>query len=160
MPDDEITAILREYIQDYKCHVFDIPRLSMEKMRQFRSDFRVVAEYFVNAYTNPNYIADDIVITHVDEFLKLMQVLTGDNRYEEVAQELTGEEKEGVRMCNVLDAREAKGEARGRAEGRAEGKIWMLVQLTKDGIITMHTAAEKANMSEEEFKEIMETMTL
>lgn len=148
LPDDEITAVLREYIQDYKCHVFDIPRLSMETVRQFRSDFRVVAEYFVNAYTNPDYIADDVVIKHVDEFLKLMQVLTGDNRYEEVAQELTGEKKEGVRMCNVLDAREARGEAR--------GKLCMLVQLVKDGTITMHTAAEKANMSEEEFKEIME----
>ena len=124
----------------------------MEKVRQFRSDFRVVPEYFVNAYTNPNYIADDIVITHVDEFLKLMQVLTGDNRYEEVAQTLTGEEKQKVRMCNALDAREAR--------GREEGKIWMLVKLTKDGMITVQTAAEEANMSEEEFKEIMETMIL
>ena len=97
-------------------------------------------------------------------FLKLMQVLTGDNRYEEVAQTLAGEKKEVVTMCNVLDAREARGEARGEsrgeARGREEGKLWMLVKLTKDGTITMHTAAEEANMSEEEFKKIMETMIL
>ena len=48
-----------------------------------------------------------------------MRVLTGDNRYEEIAQSLTTERKEGVTMCNVLDAREARGEARGKAEGEA-----------------------------------------
>lgn len=112
LPEDEVSTILQEYIQDYRAHVFDIPRLTMEDVKKFRSDFRIVAEYFVNAYTNPMYIPEDITITHVDEFLKLMQVLTGDNRYEEIATVMMKKEGETT-MCNVLDAREARGEERG-----------------------------------------------
>ncbi|MBO5351763.1 MAG: Rpn family recombination-promoting nuclease/putative transposase [Lachnospiraceae bacterium] len=161
LPEDEVTEVLKDYIQDYKAHIFDIPRMSMETVRLFQSDFRIVAEHFVNAYTNPDYVPEDITITHVDEFLKLMKVLTGDNRYEEVARSLTESEKEeGVKMCNVLDAREARGREEGRAEGRAEGRteggLIMLITLVKDGTITIHAAAEKAKMSEEEFAKLME----
>ena len=88
-------------------------QMKPEELNRFHSDFRIVAEYFINAYTNAEYTPDDAVITHVDEFLKLMQVLTGDNRYEEIARSFVGIKKEGgIKMCNVLDAREARGEAR------------------------------------------------
>lgn len=100
------------YIQDYKIHVFDIPRLPKEIRDKFQSDFKVVAEYFANAYTNPEYKPEPRVIRHVDEFLKLMKVLTGDHRYETIM--FSKEEKEeGIDVCKVLDYREA----RGRAEG-------------------------------------------
>ena len=69
---------------------------------------RIVADYFVNAYSNPDYEPDPLVITHVDEFLKLMKVLTGDNRYKAISFS-EQEKKEGVRMCKVLDAREKRG---------------------------------------------------
>ena len=78
----------------------------------FRSDFRIVAEYFTNAYVNPDYEPAPAVITHVDELLKLMQVLTGDNRYATISF-TEKEKKEGVGMCKVLDAREKRGEKRG-----------------------------------------------
>lgn len=117
LPDDEITAVLKDYIQDYKIHVMDIPRLSMDTVRLFQSDFRVVAEYFVNAYTNPDYVPDNVVITHIDEFFKLMKVLTGDDRYEEIPQSFTEKEKEsGITMRNILDAREEMGRTKILAE--------------------------------------------
>ena len=51
---------------------------------------------------------------------------------------------------------EAKGEAKGRAKGRAEGKIegilMTLVELVKDGILTLSEAAKRAHMSVEEFE--------
>ena len=59
---------------------------------------------------------DEAVITHVDELLKLMRVLTGDNRYETISF-TEQEQKEGVRMCKVLDARERRGEERGEKRG-------------------------------------------
>ena len=96
--------------------MFDIPRLSPETVKQFKSDFRIVADYFVNAYNNPYYVPDEAVITHVDELLKLMRVLTGDNRYETISF-TEQEQKEGVRMCKVLDARERRGEERGEKRG-------------------------------------------
>ena len=110
---------MQSYITDYKVNLFDIPRLSPEIVGQFRSDFRIVADYFVNAYQNPDYETDPAVIIHVDEFLKLMRVLTGDNRYELIS--FTGQEKkEGVRMCKVLDAREKRGEKRGIQQGASQ----------------------------------------
>ena len=120
LPENEITDVLKHYIQDYKIHVFDIPRLKPEEVKRFKSDFRIVAEHFTHAYTDEAYVPEEAVITHVDEFLKLMKVLTGDNRYEEVARTLTEEEKEdGLMSCRVLDYREARGEARGITLGEA-----------------------------------------
>ena len=113
--------ILDEYVNDYRCHVFDIPRLSMETVQQFQSDFRVVAEYFVNAYTNPEYEPEKKIIQHVDEFLKLMSVLTGDTQYETIAKNEDFQEAKkrgGITMCNVLEYRAAEGEAKGRIEER------------------------------------------
>ena len=48
---------------------------------------------------DPDYIPNDpMEIEHVDEFLKLMAVLTGDNRYVDIVK-LDG--KEIVNMCDV-----------------------------------------------------------
>ena len=62
-----------------------------------------------------DYILDDPTeIQHVDEALKLLTVMTGDNRYEKILFD-----KEGVTsMCDVAE----RLENRGRAEGRAEGE--------------------------------------
>ena len=120
LPEDDVTKTLLPYITDYKVNLFDIPRLSQETVQQFQSDFRLVADYFINAYHNPDYVPDETVITHVDEFLKLMRVLTGDNRYEEISF-TEQEQKEGVRMCKVLDAREKRGEKRGLEQGLKQG---------------------------------------
>ena len=77
-------------------------------------------DYFVNAYNNPAYVPDSAVITHVDEFLKLMRVLTGDNRYENISY-TEQEKKDGIKMCKVLDFREARGEKRGIEQGIKQG---------------------------------------
>lgn len=128
LPEDRIASVLKDYIQDYKIHVFDIPRLTEEEVGRFRSDFRIVAEYFTHIYTDTEYVPEDAIITHVDEFLKLMKVLTGDNRYEEIARSVTVEEKEdGIMACRLLDAREARGEARGITLG--ETRMGNLVNL-------------------------------
>ena len=49
----------------------------------FQSDFRIVADYFTKVYTEKKYVPDDTVIEHVDEFLKLMKVLTEDKEERE-----------------------------------------------------------------------------
>ncbi len=78
----EIMDVLNQYIQDYQVHVFDIPRLSKGQVQLFRSDFKIVADFFTKVYNNSDYVPDDAVIKHVDEFLKLMKVLTGDRRFD------------------------------------------------------------------------------
>lgn len=84
----------------------------------FKSDFGVVARFFVNKRRDPEHAADDkTIVKHVDEVLKLLSVMTGDRRYEEILArpELT----KGVSsMCNVAQILENKGIEKGRAEGR------------------------------------------
>ena len=53
----------------------------------FRSDFKVVANFFVQKRKHKDYIPDDPTeIKHVDEVLKLLQVMTGDERYQTIFQ--------------------------------------------------------------------------
>ena len=129
--------VVDEYVNDYKCHIFDIPRLSMETVKQFQSDFRVVAEYFVDTYTNPAYEPEEKVIRHVDEFLKLMSVLTGDSQYETMTTSKDFQKVKkngGITMCNVLEYHKAEGKAEGRAEGKAEERNSLIIQMYKEGL--------------------------
>ena len=161
--EDEITEVLKEYIQDYRVHVFDIPRLTKEQVQLFRSDFKVVADYYTNVYNDSVYVPDDTVIAHVNEFLKLMKVLTGDKRFEEIAHAVIGTEKGEIRMCRILDEREARGEARGFErgleqgieQGIEQGKVKTLVFLVKDGVISKEIAVEKSGMTKEEFEKLL-----
>ena len=76
--------------------------------------------------------------------------------------------EENVDMCEAIqgirdDARaegeakgRAEGEAKGRAEGEAKGKVEgflrAMIELVKDGILTVPDAARRANMTEAEFE--------
>ncbi len=109
---------LYEYVNDFKIHVFEIAWLSEEEISRFTSDFRIVANFFVNKRKNTDYIPDDpMEIDHVDEILKLLSVMTGDNRYEQI---LAAPEKGQVKnMCDVAERLEKIGIAKGMAEGMA-----------------------------------------
>lgn len=48
-----------------------------------------------------------------------------------------------------------RGRAEGLEEGRSEGVFETLCTLVKDGILTVKDAAERAGISEEDFKEKM-----
>lgn len=155
LPYNEATELLWDYISDYRINVFDIPRLSCETVALFKSDFRIVAEYFINTYHNPQYIPSNIVIKHVDEFLKLMKVLTGDERYLNNSKNNSLlNYKEGVRMCNVLDYREAKGKKEGIIEGKIEGKIEAAEILASEGFLTLEEALNKLGISMNEYNQV------
>ena len=83
-------------------------------MKQFRSDFRYVADYLVQKRMTNDYKPSADLLQHVDETLKLMSVLTDDRRFEEVIQELPG--KGGTSMCTVLDKVENKGKLEGMTQ--------------------------------------------
>ena len=83
----------------------------------------------------------------LDELLMLMSAMTKDDRFEETINELS--RKESVTMCEVLDKVEAR--------GRKEGVIIVLISLVKDGILSISEAAKRADMSEESFKEYLES---
>ena len=126
-----VPEVMQPYFQDYGINVFNIPYLSDEQVGMFQSDFKIVADYFVQMRSDPeHYKPSQQTITHVDAILKLMSVLTGDSRYEEAVNSLKGK-KGGVTMCNAMESAELKGRAKGRAEGRAEGRIDAIQRLIK-----------------------------
>lgn len=104
-----------------KINVFDIKDLTRKQVDMFRSDFYILADYFYKIYHDKEYIPDDRTIEHVDEVFKMMSVLTGDNRFENVVNEIPEESRKDLHMCEVLDKIEARGEARGIGIGEARG---------------------------------------
>ena len=130
----EVPQCLDSYVNDYQMHVFEVAWLTEEQISHFRSDFKVVANFFVQKRKNKDYIPDDPTeIRYVDEVLKLLQVMTGDKRYEEIFRK-----KKGVRsMCDVAERLEKmgieKGIEIGRSEGEIKGKILVYKNLCKEG---------------------------
>ena len=119
--DDKIPDALKPYVKDYELNIFDIAFLSEEKVKMFKSDFGIVADYLYQMRTNGNYTPSDQTIIHVREVLNFMSAVTDDVRFEETADAvLEGDEPKN--MCTVLDKIENKGRQEGRLEGRLEGK--------------------------------------
>lgn len=136
---------LRPYVNDYKIHVFEIAYLSDEQVKMFKSDFRIIADYFVQMRKNKDYIPSKDEIRHVDELLKLMAVLTNDDRYVKV--QTKGREKVKS-MCIAMD----KAENRGILKGRIEGKIEAYAETG----FTVEEIALKVGVSKEEVTRILE----
>ena len=137
---------LDKYVNDYKIHVFEIAYLTPEQVEMFQSDFKIVADYFVQMRTNKEYEPSQEVMKHVDAVLKLMSVLTQDDRFEEMQNGAQGEVKT---MCEVLDRAIDKGRIEGRIEGRNEGRI----EGRAEGIQAMIESCHELGVSVEAVKE-------
>ena len=81
----------------------------------------------LNKRKNKDYIPDDkTTIKHVDEILKFLSVMTGDNRYEEILSD-----KEGVsNMCDVAQRLEDRGIEKGIKEGISLGGNQMIYSMS------------------------------
>ena len=103
---------------------------------------------------------------HVDrDTYNVLRVLL---KAEKQMDEIKNQEKEEVDMCQALqeifdDGRNEgfmQGHELGISEGHklgfSEGQQKLLVELVRDGVLSMRQAAEKAGKSEEEFKELIQ----
>ena len=110
---------LDAYVNDYKIHVIEVAWLTDEQLAKFKSDFGIVANFFVQKRKNQLYRPDDSrEIQHIDAVLKMLSVVTGDKEYEsrlyvdqknkevrnmcEVAQNLI---REGKELAKIEDAK-------------------------------------------------------
>lgn len=112
---------IKEYMNDYKIHVFEIAHLTDEQVDLFTSDFRIVADYFVQMQKNKNYKPSRQTIRHVDELMKFMTAMTGDHRFAETAETIKKKEEGGISMCEVLDRIEQRGIEKGMEKGIEKG---------------------------------------
>ena len=132
---------MENYVNDYKIHIFEVAYLTEEQVKLFKSDFRIVADYFVQKRKNKKYIPGRKTIRHVDAVLKFMSVMTGDRRFLEVQK---GKKSGGDQtMCEILDQIENRGIQKGMEIMRAE----------KDEVIAQNKAViaqNKAMLAEKE----------
>ena len=92
-----------------------------EQVASFQSDFRYVAEFFVQNRLEKEgkqsrYQYSLKHIRHVHEFMDLMNALTGSRNFDTLEKIIEEGEKET--METVFERREARGEARGEVKGR------------------------------------------
>lgn len=142
----------KKYVSDYQINLFEIAYLTDEQLDMFESDFRIVADYFVQMRKNGEYHPEPRPIRHVRETLHMLSALTGDSRFEEV----NNEGQEGVRtMCEVLDRAEKRGEQRGLEQGIKQGVEQMILRMYKNGY-SIKQIARVAEMSKESIKKMIE----
>ena len=103
----------------------------------------------ISGYEGASYRGqyDKTTIKHVDEILKFLSVMTGDNRYQEILSD-----KEGVsNMCDVAQRLEDRGIEKGLQKGREEGNR-MIYSLVEDESISMEKGAQKLGVSVEKLR--------
>ena len=149
----DIPEELKKFVPDYKMNLFEIAYLKDEQVKLFKSDFKLVADYFVQMRKTGKYVPPTDRIIHVQEMLSLMSALTNDNRFVDIYDEVKG--KERVNMCTVLDEIEEKGIEKGMEKGiekgREEGRIEILYSLVHDGVIDAKEATKRAGKSVKAF---------
>ena len=121
-----VPELFRPYVTDAKINLFEIAWLSKEQVNLFQSDFRVVADYFVQMRENRDYKPSEEKLAHIQEVLQLLNVMDRDHRFEQKQNEAAENRKEAETMSEwlsrVINESEAKGRAEGEAKGRAEGE--------------------------------------
>ena len=120
------------YVNDYKINLFQIAYLTHEQVELFQSDFKVVADYFVQKRENGDYVPSSQELKHVQETLQLLSIMTNDHRFEEAYNTNTDGRKGDARnMCEVLDKVENRGIAKGKVEGKLEGENLLALLMKK-----------------------------
>ena len=122
---------LKEYINDYKINVFNIAYLSEEQVNMFTSDFKIVADYFVQKRKDGKYKPSSDVIRHVDAILKFMAVFTGDQRYFNKAMQKRMQTGGCRTMDKILDDYINRGRKEGIKQGIDRGRKDVIRSLCK-----------------------------
>ena len=110
---------LNPYVSDYKVNLFQVAWLSDEQVKLFQSDFKVVADYFVQKRKNNSYTPTKTEIKHVEAVLQLLSIMEHDDRFAEAIYNEDGVKVKN--MCDVLDIAEQRGEKRGEIRGEMRG---------------------------------------
>lgn len=115
----ELPEETMRYIDDAKLYIYDMRNLPKDARQRFHSDMRIIVDYLAEG---GEYRPTNQVIVHIEEFLLLMQALTGDNRYEQILPQLEKKEKQGgITMCELLNKYENRGIQKGIKKGEKRG---------------------------------------
>lgn len=113
-------------VDDVKLKVYHMCSLSREIRDRFTSDIGFVADY-LNEGSFENRRNQKII--HVEALCRMMEALTGDERFTDQVAELLKRQDAGkeIVMCEYIDMLEARGEMRG--EMRGENRLANLLRI-------------------------------
>ena len=128
--------------------------MDQKEVDLFQSDFRVVADYFVQKRENGDYEPSLQDLAHVQETLQLLSIMTNDHRFEEVYNEASDAQKGEMRnMCEILDKIENRGIAKGNTEGKSQMADLMKRLFAENRIEDAKRAAEDPAYCDELMKQ-------
>ena len=141
----QIPEKLKPFVNDYKINVFNIAFLSPKTIAMFKSDFKIIAEYFRAKRLNQKYKGSKEKLKHANETLKMFSALTGDNSFEKVYNE-GNSKKGGITMCDVVE--------RIRNDGRTEGQERIIMNLIESNAGTIEQIAAWVKLPVKEVQKI------
>ena len=145
----EVPEKLKPFVNDYKINVFNIAFLSPKTISMFKSDFKIIAEYFRAKRLNQKYIGSKEKLKHANETLKMFSALTGDNSFEKVYNE-GNSKKGGITMCDVVERIRNDG----RTEGRTEEQERIIMNLIESDAGTIEQIAAWVKLPVKEVQKI------
>ena len=141
----EVPEKLKPFVNDYKINVFNIAFLSPKTISMFKSDFKIIAEYFRAKRLNQKYKGSKEKLKHANETLKMFSALTGDNSFEKVYND-GNSKKGGITMCDVVE--------RIRNDGRTEEKERIIMNLIESNAGTIEQIAAWVKLPVKEVQKI------
>ena len=147
----DIPDFLKPFVPDIRINLFEIAYMSPEQVQSFRSDFRIVADYFVQKRMNNDYVPPKDRITHIEAVLQLLSVMANDRRFEDIYESATQDERKEIRnMCDVLDRVEMRGVERGVEQGKIIGAVEMLRDMGIDDHSIVEKLMDKYGLTQED----------
>lgn len=149
----EIPEKLKPFVNDYKINVFNIAFLSQKTIAMFKSDFKIIAEYFRAKRLNQKYKGSKEKLKHANETLKMFSALTGDNSFEKVYNE-GNSKKGGITMCDVVERIRNDGITEGINKGILEGKADVIRKMLDANALTIEQIADILKLPVKEVQKI------
>ena len=149
----EVPEKLKPFLNDYKINVFNIAFLSSKTIAMFKSDFKIIAEYFRAKRLNQKYKGSKEKLKHANETLKMFSALTGDDSFEKVYNE-DNFKKGGITMCDVVKRIRDEGITEGINKGIAEEKERIIMNLIESNAGTIEQIAAWVKLPVKEVQKI------
>ena len=101
---DKLDEKLKPIVDNYKMNLMEPAFMSDDQSAGFKSDFGILVDYLVQMRKNGRYVPFAKHIRHVKEFLAAMTEISGDNRFNGVANKFAERDDADMRqVMNTVD---------------------------------------------------------
>ena len=153
----DVPEEMKRLVQNHHIHLIDVHRMLEEELELFQTDVGKVLRLIKNSENKnglKNVVENDPYYSNMDKDAYL--VAANYIQAEALLDYEKYENEGGYDMCTGLKEWLEDERIEGRAEGRAEERIRLLVDLVDDKVINVTEAAKRMEVTEEQFRKIME----